>query len=147
MGLQIVQKNESAPRKVLAAVYARVSTIDNGQDPAQFQDRSDGRVSARGESELRQHRGIPRRSEQRTAYAQRKNRRVTKAGLSSLRSCEIAGQHCRRLALRGPLCGYALEQFLLGAKPIFFRRSRRIAARFPIRIRQAGNGFCVNRRR
>lgn len=33
MGLQIVQKSDSTPRKVLAAVYARVSTINNGQDP------------------------------------------------------------------------------------------------------------------
>jgi DNA invertase Pin-like site-specific DNA recombinase len=31
MGLQIVQKSDSTPRRVLAAVYARVSTL-NGQD-------------------------------------------------------------------------------------------------------------------
>jgi len=33
MGLQIVKNSDSTPRKVLAAVYARVSTINNGQDP------------------------------------------------------------------------------------------------------------------
>jgi hypothetical protein len=33
MGLQIVKKIESTPRKVLAAVYSRVSTIGHGQDP------------------------------------------------------------------------------------------------------------------
>jgi DNA invertase Pin-like site-specific DNA recombinase len=32
MGLQIVKNSDSTPRKVLAAVYARVSTINNGQD-------------------------------------------------------------------------------------------------------------------
>jgi len=32
MGLQIVKNSDSAPRKVLAAVYARVSTLNNGQD-------------------------------------------------------------------------------------------------------------------
>ena len=34
MGLQVVRNNDSAPRKVLAAVYSRVSTIGHGQDPA-----------------------------------------------------------------------------------------------------------------
>ncbi len=34
MGLQIVKNSDSTPRKVLAAVYARVSTIGHGQDPA-----------------------------------------------------------------------------------------------------------------
>jgi len=34
MGLQIVEKGDSQPRKVVAAVYARVSTIDHGQDPS-----------------------------------------------------------------------------------------------------------------
>lgn len=33
MGLQIVEKGDSHPRKVSAAVYARVSTIGHGQDP------------------------------------------------------------------------------------------------------------------
>lgn len=33
MGLQIVEKGDSHPRKVVAAVYARVSTIGHGQDP------------------------------------------------------------------------------------------------------------------
>jgi DNA invertase Pin-like site-specific DNA recombinase len=33
MGLQIVQGNEPKPRQVLAAVYARVSTVNSGQDP------------------------------------------------------------------------------------------------------------------
>ena len=33
MGLQIVKGNDSAPRRVLAAVYARVSTVGHGQDP------------------------------------------------------------------------------------------------------------------
>jgi DNA invertase Pin-like site-specific DNA recombinase len=33
MGLQIVKGNESKPRQVLAAIYARVSTINGGQDP------------------------------------------------------------------------------------------------------------------
>ena len=32
MGLQIVQQSDSTPRKVVAAVYARVSTLNNGQD-------------------------------------------------------------------------------------------------------------------
>jgi len=34
MGLQIVEKGDSHPRKLLAAVYSRVSTIGHGQDPA-----------------------------------------------------------------------------------------------------------------
>ena len=34
MGLQIVEKGDSHPRKVVAAVYARVSTIGHGQDPS-----------------------------------------------------------------------------------------------------------------
>lgn len=34
MGLQIVKSSDSTPRKVLAAVYSRVSTIGLGQDPA-----------------------------------------------------------------------------------------------------------------
>src|ERR1700740_3727821 len=34
MGLQIVQGNEPKPRQVLAAVYARVSTVNAGQDPS-----------------------------------------------------------------------------------------------------------------
>lgn len=34
MGLQIVEKDDSHPRKVFAAVYARVSTIGHGQDPS-----------------------------------------------------------------------------------------------------------------
>jgi len=34
VGLQVVRNNDSAPRKVLAAVYSRVSTIGHGQDPA-----------------------------------------------------------------------------------------------------------------
>jgi DNA invertase Pin-like site-specific DNA recombinase len=34
MGLQIVKSNDSAPRTILAAVYARVSTLHGGQDPA-----------------------------------------------------------------------------------------------------------------
>ena len=33
MGLQIVKGNESKPRQVLAAIYARVSTLNHGQDP------------------------------------------------------------------------------------------------------------------
>ena len=33
MGLQIVEKGDSHPRKVFAAVYARVSTVNAGQDP------------------------------------------------------------------------------------------------------------------
>lgn len=32
--MQIVQSKDSAPRKVLAAVYSRVSTLGHGQDPA-----------------------------------------------------------------------------------------------------------------
>ena len=32
MGLQIVKSNDSAPRAILAAVYARVSTLHGGQD-------------------------------------------------------------------------------------------------------------------
>ena len=34
MGLQIVEKGDSHPRMVFAAVYARVSTIGHGQDPS-----------------------------------------------------------------------------------------------------------------
>src|SRR5271167_4857784 len=34
MGLQIVKECDSTPRKVIAAVYSRVSTIGHGQDPA-----------------------------------------------------------------------------------------------------------------
>ena len=34
MGLQIVEKSDSHPRKVFAAVYSRVSTVGHGQDPA-----------------------------------------------------------------------------------------------------------------
>jgi DNA invertase Pin-like site-specific DNA recombinase len=34
MGLQIVEKGDSHSRKVVAAVYARVSTIGHGQDPS-----------------------------------------------------------------------------------------------------------------
>jgi DNA invertase Pin-like site-specific DNA recombinase len=34
MGLQIVKNSDSTPRKVLAAIYARVSTIGHGQDPS-----------------------------------------------------------------------------------------------------------------
>jgi DNA invertase Pin-like site-specific DNA recombinase len=34
MALRIITKNESNPRKVLAAAYARVSTLNSGQDPA-----------------------------------------------------------------------------------------------------------------
>ena len=34
MGLQIVKESDSTPRKVVAAVYSRVSTIGHGQDPA-----------------------------------------------------------------------------------------------------------------
>lgn len=34
MGLQVVQNNDRAPRKLLAAVYSRVSTMGRGQDPA-----------------------------------------------------------------------------------------------------------------
>src|ERR1019366_5724325 len=33
MGMQIVRGNEPKSRQVLAAVYARVSTLHNGQDP------------------------------------------------------------------------------------------------------------------
>src|ERR1700751_5028343 len=32
MGLQIVKNSDLTPRKVLAAVYARISNINNGQD-------------------------------------------------------------------------------------------------------------------
>lgn len=32
MGLQVVRNNDSAPRKVLAAVYSRISTMGHGQD-------------------------------------------------------------------------------------------------------------------
>jgi DNA invertase Pin-like site-specific DNA recombinase len=34
MRLQIVEKGDSHPRKVVAAVYARASTVDHGQDPS-----------------------------------------------------------------------------------------------------------------
>jgi DNA invertase Pin-like site-specific DNA recombinase len=34
MRLQIVEKGDSHPRGVVAAVYARVSTVDHGQDPS-----------------------------------------------------------------------------------------------------------------
>lgn len=34
MGLQVVQNNDRAPRKLLAAIYSRVSTLGHGQDPA-----------------------------------------------------------------------------------------------------------------
>ena len=34
MGFQIVETGDSHPRKVVAAVYARVSTIGHGQDPS-----------------------------------------------------------------------------------------------------------------
>jgi DNA invertase Pin-like site-specific DNA recombinase len=34
MGLQIIRTSESTPRKVVAAIYARVSTLNHGQDPA-----------------------------------------------------------------------------------------------------------------
>ena len=34
VGLQIVQSNASSTRKMLAAVYSRVSTVGHGQDPA-----------------------------------------------------------------------------------------------------------------
>ena len=34
MGLQIVKNSDSTPRKVVAAVYSRVSTIGHGQDPS-----------------------------------------------------------------------------------------------------------------
>jgi DNA invertase Pin-like site-specific DNA recombinase len=33
MGLQIVKVKDSAPRKTLAAIYSRVSTVGHGQDP------------------------------------------------------------------------------------------------------------------
>ena len=33
MGLEIIPPSESAPRKVVAAIYARVSTLNSGQDP------------------------------------------------------------------------------------------------------------------
>ena len=33
MGFEIVRTSESAPRKVVAAIYARVSTLNGGQDP------------------------------------------------------------------------------------------------------------------
>ena len=33
MGLEIIRPSESAPRKVVAAIYARVSTLNSGQDP------------------------------------------------------------------------------------------------------------------
>src|SRR5579862_2957731 len=34
MGLQIVKESDSTPRKLVAAVYSRVSTLGRGQDPA-----------------------------------------------------------------------------------------------------------------
>jgi DNA invertase Pin-like site-specific DNA recombinase len=34
VGLQVVRSDERAPRKMLAAVYSRVSTVGHGQDPA-----------------------------------------------------------------------------------------------------------------
>ncbi|HWY57929.1 MAG TPA: recombinase family protein [Terriglobales bacterium] len=34
MGLQVVRNDDRAPRKLLAAVYSRVSTVGHGQDPA-----------------------------------------------------------------------------------------------------------------
>ena len=34
MGLQVVRSDDRAPRKMLAAVYSRVSTVGHGQDPA-----------------------------------------------------------------------------------------------------------------
>ena len=34
MGLQVVQNKDRVPRKPLAAVYSRVSTVGHGQDPA-----------------------------------------------------------------------------------------------------------------
>ena len=34
MGLQVVRSDETTPRKMLAAVYSRVSTVGHGQDPA-----------------------------------------------------------------------------------------------------------------
>jgi DNA invertase Pin-like site-specific DNA recombinase len=34
MGFEIVEKGDTHPRKVVAAVYARVSTIGHGQDPS-----------------------------------------------------------------------------------------------------------------
>jgi DNA invertase Pin-like site-specific DNA recombinase len=34
MGLQIIRTSEATPRKVVAAIYARVSTLNHGQDPA-----------------------------------------------------------------------------------------------------------------
>ncbi len=34
MGLQVVRSDERTPRKMLAAVYSRVSTVGHGQDPA-----------------------------------------------------------------------------------------------------------------
>ena len=33
MGLEVIRPSESAPRKVVAAIYARVSTLNCGQDP------------------------------------------------------------------------------------------------------------------
>lgn len=33
MGLELIRPSESAPRKVVAAIYARVSTLNSGQDP------------------------------------------------------------------------------------------------------------------
>jgi DNA invertase Pin-like site-specific DNA recombinase len=32
VGLQVVRNNDSAPRKILAAVYSRISTVGHGQD-------------------------------------------------------------------------------------------------------------------
>jgi DNA invertase Pin-like site-specific DNA recombinase len=34
MGLQIIRTSESTPRKVVAAIYARISTVNHGQDPS-----------------------------------------------------------------------------------------------------------------
>ena len=33
MGLQVVRNNDCGPRKIVAAVYSRVSTVGHGQDP------------------------------------------------------------------------------------------------------------------
>jgi len=32
VGLQVVRSDERAPRKILAAVYSRISTVGHGQD-------------------------------------------------------------------------------------------------------------------
>jgi DNA invertase Pin-like site-specific DNA recombinase len=34
VGLQVIRSDERAPRKLLAAIYSRVSTVGHGQDPA-----------------------------------------------------------------------------------------------------------------